>query len=143
MEQISRKDGVVFYGGLACESVNEAYKRFRTDYHEELGKRVYRRLDSRKRVERIHGYKSYYSESRSRYLADKFSGFPRVKGWLMGIVGTSYCHAFGSWYMPEFKNEDDAWDFIDWMLDVNSDAVTIVGRKMKTGRTSKNRKRYR
>lgn len=143
MEQIVRRDGTIYYGDTACRNAGEAYMLFRDDYHRELGKKVYRRLGSRARHERVHGYKSYYSESRSRYLADKFDGYSRVKCWQMGIVGISYCHAIGSWYMPWFDSEDDLDDFIDWLLDVKSNAIRVIGKKIKTGRTGKKRKRYR
>jgi len=142
MEQIARRDGVVYYGSLACESVNDAYLRFRAEYHGELGRRIYRRLDRRARVERVHGYKSFYTESRSRYLADKYSGHSRVRIWAMGLVGTSYCHAIGTWYLPDLT-EEEYWEFIDWLLDVNSSAVYVMNRKNKSGRTAKKNRRYR
>lgn len=142
MEQITRKDGIIHYGNIPCRSADEAYSMFRKDYHDELGKRVYRRLNMRARTERLHGYKSYYTEERSEYLQKRFSDYPKVKGWLMGIVGISYCHAIGSWYMPQM-DEDTTWDFIDYLLDVKSNALIITGRKNKTGRTGKSRKRYR
>ena len=142
MEQISRRNGTVYYGELPCQSVEDAYRRFREDYHGELGKRVYRRLDARSRKERVHGFKSFYTDGYSRYLAERFGGYGRVACWLMGIVGISYCHAVGGWYLPELE-EDDMWEFIDWLLDSSSNALKVIGRKMKAGRTAKTRKRYR
>lgn len=143
MEQITRRGGVIYYGETACKSSDEAYLLFREEYHGELGRRVYRRLNSKARKERLHGYKSFYTEQRSAYLREKFSGYPKVRCWLMGIVGISYCHAIGSWYMPEFEDEDDLDDFIDWLLDVNSKALRVIDRKTKTGRTNMRKKRYR
>lgn len=143
MEQIARHNGIIYYGSVPCRTVDEAYRMFRNDYHKELGRQMCYRLNSRARKERVHGYKSYYTSGRSRDLNEKFSGYQRVKCWQMGLVGLSYCHAIGCWYMPEFDSEDDLDDFIDWLLDANSNALQVIGRKNKTGRTGKQRKRYR
>lgn len=142
MEQIVRRDGIVYYGDIPCKSVKEAYGRFRADYHGELGRRVYRRLDARARRERIHGFKSFYTERYSRYLAERFGGWGRVACTLMGIVGISYCYAIGGWGLPDLE-EELMWEFIDYLMDVNADALKVVGRKAKTGRTAKTKKRYR
>ena len=105
MEQITRRDGIVYYGNIPCKSVKDAYGRFRADYHGELGRRVYRRLDARARKERLHGFKSFYTERYSLYLAEQFGGFERVACTLMGIVGISYCYAIGGWDLPDMEEE--------------------------------------
>lgn len=142
MEQITRRDGIVYYGNIPCKSVKDAYGRFRSDYHGELGRRVYRRLDVHARRERIHGFKSFYTDRYSLYLAERFGGFERVDCTLMGIVGISYCYAIGGWGLPEL-DDDMIWEFVDYLMDINSNALRMVGKKVKTGRTAKTKKRYR
>ena len=144
MDEITRKDGEYYYGSIRCKSVDDAYCRFREDYHEEIGRRAYRRLNRvGQRQERIHGCGFDFTEDYSNELARKYAGYGRVRCWIMGLVGISYCRMVGIWDWADI--DDDAfWEYLDWLFDRRSNATYVVGKNYKAGRTAKNRnRRYR
>ena len=142
MEQITRRDGIVYYGEQRCESIDDAYCRFRSDYHRGLGKEVYQRLDRLgQRVERIHGHGFVFAGGNS--FGDKFKPLGRTKCRIMGLVGISYVRVIGLWDYPELQEEEfEQW--LDWVYARGSGALRTVGTRDKVGRTSKRLKtRYR
>ncbi|MBQ3950055.1 MAG: hypothetical protein II661_06230 [Bacteroidales bacterium] len=135
MEKIVKRDGRYYYGQRLCDNADGAYALFRADYHKELGKQVFKYLNRcGQRTERIHGCGFY----REKGLLDteRFESLPRVPSYILGIVCLSYCRIFGCWDYPDLDDEQfDRW--LDWALTRGSTAFYIVGRKQKTGRTSK------
>lgn len=143
MEQITRHDGKYYYGKQVCTDSNDAYCRFRDDYHASLGKRVYRRLNSPEREERIHGFHIYFSESVQSSLDAEF-GKPdkRIPYRLLGLVGISYCRGLSGADTPEL--EEDVYErWFDWFLLHGNEIMYQVGLNDRAGRTSKNKRRYR
>lgn len=139
MEQIIRKDGVYRYGGKECESVDEAYRMFREDYHGSIGRKAFSRLDRLgQRRERMHGKGFCFCEADRRFLEEKFRGFPKRRCYLLGLVGISYC------WIGDVPDIDDAEDWLDWAFMKGSGGMSYAGKKDKVGRTSKRiRKRYK
>ena len=142
MEQITKRDGVYYYGERKCQSVDEAYKLFRNEYHRQLGREVFKRLDRvGQRTERIHGFGFYTDGADS--LADKFLSYGRTPCRLMGLVGISYVRAIGLWDYEHIPDDEfERW--IDWIFSRHSGGLKMVGRRSQSGRTSKRLKtRYR
>lgn len=132
MEQITRKGGIVYYGDRQCSTVNEAYSRFRYDYHESLGRVAYRRLNRLgTRKERVHGYGFVFKDT------PDFRDIRRTKipVYLLGIVSGSYCRILSGEYIPE-GTEEEVEHWIDWAFCESSKALRLVGLKYKMGRTS-------
>ena len=147
MEQITKRNGKYYYGEQVCSDSNDAYCRFRDDYHASLGKRVYRRLNSPERKERLHGFHVYYSPDYERRIDEEFcggmgEGIQRVRYRLLGIVNLSYCRMLYEEDFPDYE-EEQFWRWIDWLLLHEDKLMYQVGLKDKSGRTSKNKKRYR
>lgn len=143
MEKIEKRKDTFYYGDKACSNAGEAYGLFREDYHKELGKRVYRRLNRvGQREERVHGFGSYYPVKYSDELAEKYGNTGRVRSYLMGIVDISYCRMVGIWDMPDIS-DDECDAYLDWLVDRKSNALYLVGRNVKTGRTATRKKKYR
>lgn len=143
MEQITKKDGILYYGKQICSDSNDAYCRFRDDYHASLGKRVHRRLNAPEREERIHGFHVYFSEDIQKELDAEF-GVPeqRIPYRLLGLVGISYCRLLDTSGLPDY--DDDKYErWLDWFLSHGDKMMTLIGRNDKSGRTNKNKKRYR
>lgn len=144
MEQIRRRDnGILYYGSIPCRTADDAYCRFRDDYHVSLGKQYYKRLNARLREERIHGFKVYFSNEVQQAL-DKEFGEPtgRINYRLMGLVGISYCRAIDGEEFPDY-DEEKFYRWFDWLLS-HSSMMRMIGTNAKYGRTAKNRKkRYR
>ena len=141
MEQITRRDGVFYYGDAACRDADDAYCRFRDDYHRAVGRKAFERLNRLgQRVERIHRKGLVFS---GEIKADHPLFPRRVAGRLLGLVGTSYCRIIGGWDVHCGTDEEfDRW--LDWALSEEHWAVRMVGKKDKAGRTSKRLKaRYR
>ena len=128
MVQITKRDGVLYYGETPCEDENDAYDWFHDEYNERMGKTYefgfYRRLEDQLEKEPCFGHR-------------------KVKYRLMGLVGIHYCRIFGMWDYPKLTDEQfERW--FEWALTQGNNAVTMVERKSEAGRTSKNlRKRYR
>lgn len=141
MEQITRRDDVFYYGDHACRDADDAYCRFRNDYHKVVGRKAFERLNRLgQRAERIHERGFVFSSYSGSYI----SLYPgRVEGRLLGLVGTSYCRIIGGWDVHCGTDEEfDRW--LDWALSEDHWAVRMVGKKDKAGRTSKRLKaRYR
>ena len=143
MEQITRTDGVYYYGNHRCRSVDEVYLLFRTDYHNALGKAVHNRLDRvGQRTERIHGYGFDFSEG-CEPESHGYEVYGKTPYWLAGLVGTSYCRMVRLWDMPPIEEEDfENWS--DWVFTRGRKALKMLGKNRKVGRTSKRLKtRYR
>ena len=144
MEQITKKNGEYYYGSEKCLSADNAYNRFRDDYHRGIGREFYHRLNQYgRRVERIHGRGFVFSDpSYLERLADKFRHTGRVRTRLLGLVGIHYCWMIGDWDLPEIEEEDSD-EYFDWLLGKGTGALYKVGIKQKAGRTSKRlNKRY-
>lgn len=136
MEQIVRRDGRIYYGERVCRDADDAYCRFRNEYHESLGKRAYYRLNRiGQRKERIHGYGFVLGEPLRNPEAETGGG-RRVPVRLLGLVAGSYCRILGGWDIPDLDEQEfDRW--FDWAFSEGSGALMLVGRKDKSGRTDK------
>lgn len=144
MEQISKRDNVFYYGESPCLNAEDAYARFRNDYHESLGKRVYRRLNRiGQRKERIHEFGFVFSEP-VKWVNPYDSNPGRTRILLMGLVEGSYCRMLGRWDTDPRLGVDDFEVWFDWAFSAGSGQLRLAGRKEKAGRTSKMiKKRYR
>ena len=143
MEQITRKDGRLYYGSQRCYDANDAYCRFRDDYHASLGKAVYRRLNMPEREERIHGFKVYFSDEIQKTLDAEFGNpIGKIPFRLLGLVGISYCRGIDGCFLPDYDDEKfERW--FEWFLSHASDMMRRIGIKEKSGRTNTNKRRYR
>ncbi len=133
MEQITRKDGRIYYGQRKCEDADDAYRRFRNDYHESVGRKAFFRLDRLgQRMERVHGFGFDFD---GPVLPVK-EHYGKTKYRLLGLVDISYCRLVGLWDMPELG--DGEWErWLDWAFSRNSGALSLVGRNDKSGRTAR------
>lgn len=139
MEQITRKDGVIYYGSKKCSSADEAYILFRSEYHESLGRVAYKRLNRLgSRRERVHGFGFVFDEPRRSP-----EHVERVPMYLLGIVAGSYCRMLDGSYIPDGTDEEiEAW--VNRVFEKGSGLTYLIGTRQKTGRTSKRLKtRYR
>lgn len=136
MEEITRKNGVYFYGDRRCSGADEAYERYRRDYHAAVGRDAFRRLDRLgQRTERVHGYGFAYAGNRSDQ-DDEFRRYGKIRYRMVGMLGISYCRIIGLYDYGDIPDEVfERW--FDWAFSRGSGALKLVGRKQKTGRTSK------
>lgn len=145
VEQISKREGVYYYGEQKCFGPDDAYRKFRDDYHAYLGKAVYRRLNRiGDRRERVHTDGIYFADrGYVEALEGRYGGYGKVTARMMGLIGVAYCKMVGVWDMPDIPEEEqDAW--YDWLFCHGSGMLRTVGVKDKVGRTAKNaKKRYR
>lgn len=142
MKDIVRKDGRLYYGNDLCKSADDAYRRFRKDYHESLGRNVHIRLDRLgHRKERIHGYGFVFSDGNS--FGECFKDYGRTRCYILGLMGLSYVRSIGIWDYRMIPDEQFE-DWLDWVFAKGSKALKTVGVTDKVGRTSKRLKtRYR
>ena len=115
MEQITKVGEAFYYGVRLCRTVDEAYRLFREDFHNSLGKAYYRRLNVPARVERIHGHKTWMTDCRYEEAEKLFSGTGRVKCYIMGMVDISYVYTIGLWDIPDVDEQRIA-DYMDWLF---------------------------
>ena len=141
MEEITRQNGVFYYGHLRCDNAGHAYSLFRSDYNRSLGKAVYQRLNRLgSRKERVHSFGIRYSGGiPANPLGDDDTNIRFIH---MGLVGISYCRMTGVWWMPRIDDEDLFWRWLDWLLAYGNKHVVVTGRRSALyGRTSKKRRR--
>ena len=144
MEQITKRDNVYLYGGRPCRDAEEAYGRLRDDYHRSLGRVAYKRLDRLgSRQERVHGYGFVFSGQRARDLELFGTGRDeRIPVRIIGLVAGSYGRILGGWDIHCGDEEFDDW--FDYIFRKGGDNLKTVGKRQKTGRTSKRlKRRYR
>lgn len=133
MEQITKRDGFIYYGSKKCSTPNEAYLRFRKDYHESLGKVSYKRLNRLgSRTERVHGYGFVFDGGRDPGT----SGYGKVPVRILGIISGAYCRMLDGSYIPDGTDEEIG-RWIDEVFREGSGLLRLVGKNRKYGRTSK------
>ena len=144
MEQIIKRDGIYYYGVRECKSVDDAYRCFRNDYHDSIGRKAFSRLDRLgQRIERIHGFGFCFKDEDRRALEREFRDFPKSRCVLLGLVGISYCWICGEGDVPEL-GEHRFEDWFDWAFMSGSGGMSYTGKRDKVGRTSKRiRRRYK
>lgn len=134
MEQITSHNGRLYYGNKECRNADEAYTLFRRDYHESLGRNVYRRLNRLgNRKERVHEFGFVFSGTNHKG-AECYFPKHSIRYW-MGLVLLCYCRFTGVWeYRDVTDGSFDAW--FDWAFSKGSRALRLA-RREKSGRTSK------
>ena len=141
MEQITRRDGIYYYGDERCAGVEQVYERFREDYHSSVGRKAFQRLDRiGQRTERIHGFGYCFADERG---GDEFRRYGKVRYRMGGLVGISYSRILGLYDYAHIPDDEfEAW--LDWAFTRGRGVLRLVGRRKNTGRTSKRLKtRYR
>ena len=148
MEQIERRDGILYYGGKVCVNPDDAYKRFRDDYNASLGKRYYQRLGRLgSRKERVHGF-GFVFDNRGNETQCK-TGVHNIQKSiyptrLLGISAGAYCRMLGGWDIQCGDDEEEFWRLFDRIFTKGSGMIRLTGRRDKAGRTSKMlKKRFR
>lgn len=144
MEQIVRKDEGIYYGERLCRDAEEAYELFRNEYHASIGRKAFLRLNRLgQREERIHGYGFSFSHPMSFERDDGGAG-GKVRVRILGLVDISYCRIVGCREWPCGLSEDEFERWFDWAFSRGSGALRLIGKKDKSGRTSKRLKtKYR
>ena len=134
MEQIERIDGELFYGETRCKDIEEAYRRFKNDYHQSIGRAAYNRLNRLgSRTERVHCSGFIFSKPQFNPFGEQTGVVPI---YLLGLISGAYCKTLGGWYIPDGTDEQiEQW--IDWAFSKGSGALRLIGKNQKTGRTSK------
>lgn len=125
MEQITKVREAIYYGVRLCHDVDEAYRLFREDFHNSLGKAYYRRLNIPARIERIHGHKTWMTDSRYEEADRRFSGTGRVPCYILGIIDISYVYTIGLWDIPDI-DEQRFDDYMDWLFS-RTGALRMMG----------------
>lgn len=122
MEQITKKDGVLYYGDRRCRDIDEVYVLFRDDYNRRIGKAVYLRLDRLgQRKERVHGFGFV---RRNGFVPTLRRPVAKAKYRLLGLCCQSY------WWSIDVSNidEDLFEEWVEYALTKDSKALTYVGR---------------
>ena len=143
MEQVTRRDGVLYYGERRCKGPDEVYALFRDDYNASCGRVAFRRLGRvGQRTERIHGCGFDFAEG-ARPEGDGFRRYGRLRCWMGGLVGLSYSRITGLQAYGHVPDEIfDEW--LDWAFTRGSGGLMTLGSRKGTGRKSKRLKtRYR
>lgn len=130
MEQIVRRDGQIFYGRIRCMDADEAYCRFRSDYHASIGRQAFLRLNRLgQREERVHGFGFDFTR-RIGDPEDEFRRYGTVLYRMAGRVGISYLRVFGLFDYESVPDEKfERW--FDWALSRGSGTMKLKRRLKK------------
>ena len=140
MEQIIKSGEQYYYGERKCRDADDAYCRFRDEYHAGIGRVAFKRLTRLgSRTERVHGYGFVFEED----PVDPKLHFTVVPTRLMGIIAGAYCRMLGGWDIPWTVDDDNYEQWFDWAFSYGSRAIKLARTKDKSGRTGDKKKRYR
>ena len=135
MEQIIRKDGRLYYGERVCRDADDAYRRFRRDYNESVGRVAFYRLNRfGSRKDRVRDIGIVCSSKPSCPVQDEV----RVPVMHMGMLAGCYCKTIGGYDIPDGVDEDNLLDWVNWVFCHKEKHYRLVGLKTRVGRTSKN-----
>lgn len=127
MEQIVRKDGQIYYGRIRCVDADDAYSRFRDDYHASIGREAFLRLNRLgQRSERIHGFGFDFTKPLDS-RRDDFRRYGTVLYRMAGRIGISYLRVFG-YYDYESVPDKEFEQWFDWALSRGSGAMKLKRR---------------
>lgn len=133
MEQITKRDGVFYYGERRCINADDVYRRFRDGYHASLGRASYRRLGRLgSRKERVHEFGLVFDRPFPRMDTDKYG---KLRLMLFGLVCGSYCWITER--IPQQMSEQEQLDWLEWALAKGSGGVWKTGKARGSGRKSK------
>lgn len=128
VEQITRREDAIYYGEHKCLNADDAYRRFRNDYHKSLGTRAYHRLNRLgSRKERIIDTGFHFAIRRENPLGDT----KPIRVRLMGMVGPAYCKSLGIWDIPFNMDEDTYFAWVDWAFQRGSGGVRLYSERGK------------
>lgn len=131
MSGISKSRGLYHCCDRWFASADEAYRYFRREYNKKKGKASYEMLNRiGVRTERVHGTWMHFSDGY------EFNSYPsdRIRTYMLGLFCSSYCKTVGIWDIP--YDVDDPVKWADWFFRKGCQEQKIVGKKLKTGRTS-------
>ena len=136
MKEIRKDDISYIYGDERLYSAEDVYAKLQKEYNNAKGRSAYNRLNRLgQRKERVHGTWSYYSQDYD------FGNFPdvKIKGYFLGLIGTTYCKTIGAWDIPYEIDDYEAWS--DWIFRKGGKELRIVGTRLKVGRTAVRKKK--
>ena len=109
---------------------DEAYCRFRSDYHASIGRQAFLRLNRLgQREERIHGFGFDFTR-RIGNQKDEFRRYGTVLYRMAGRIGISYLRVFGLFDYESVPDEEfERW--FDWALSRGSGALKLKRRLKK------------
>ena len=134
MAEITKIGGWYYYKNQICHNADEVYLKFRKDYNESQGRNSYKYLQHLvPREERAHDTGIVFS------VGCEPRGFPeeKVECYQLGLVEGSYTKILS---VPDYLDEDEAFEWIDWIFRQGGRNLRMVGRKQRTGRTGTGRK---
>ena len=141
MEQVTKKDGVLYYGEQRCGTIDDVYRRFRDEYNSLVGRAAYKRLSRvGSRSERIHEFGFVFDTP-----SDKDKGLPWGKHTLklLGLVCGSYIWDLDASRFPDME-EQELMSVLDSILEKGSKMMRKTGKTVGSGRNDKRlNKRYR
>ena len=133
MEQITKRNGVYYYGERRCSGADDVYRHFRDGYHASLGKAAYRRLGRLgSRRERVHEFGLVFDKPFPRMDTDRYG---KLRLYLCGLVCGSYCWITDS--IPQEMTEEEQMQWLDWALAKGSGGVWKSGKARGSGRKSR------
>lgn len=127
MEQIVRKDGQIYYGRIRCVDADDAYSRFRDDYHASIGREAFLRLNRLgQRSERIHGFGFDFTKQ-IEDPGNEFRRYGTVLYRMAGRIGISYLRVFG---LHDYRSvpDEEFEQWFDWALSRGSGAMKLKRR---------------
>ena len=133
-----RRDGdIIRVDDASFSTADDAYKLFRNLYNKALGKANYSKLGhSGVRTSRITATGIVFTPEYLSILRRRYIGVPRVRCYLMGLIGSSYCKIVGCYDLKEFSTEEETERYLDWVFSKDSGLLRQYDRRNHLGRTN-------
>lgn len=131
---ITMVDGKPMFDGVQCGSADNAYLLYRNRYNKALGKATHKKYGHvGQRTDRITKVGIDFEKEYLESLRDEFSGEPKVNGYIIGLIGTTYCRMFG--IDGHDGDEEFSERYIDWLMSSGMPGIRLCGRRDKIRRT--------
>lgn len=129
---IESVDGDILFDGVRCSSAEDAYKLYRSRYNASLGKDTHSRYGHvGERTERLASTGICFDDMYRDSIVSEFGGRGKIRTYILGILGISYCKTFGEWDLDRDITDDQYDRYIDWILCEGLHNMRLYGRRQK------------
>lgn len=129
-------DGILF-DGVRCSSADDAYRLYRSRYNSSLGKDTHSRYGHvGERTERLTKTGICFDDKYRESIVSEFGGRDRIRTYIIGILGVSYCKIFGEWDLDEDITDEQYDRYIDWILCDGLHNMRLYGRRTAVTRNN-------
>lgn len=125
-------DGCIVVDGDAYASKSQAYLAARKLYNKSIGRESNGRLGGTRIRKSVISHSGMdFEPEYTKRLNEEFGQTKKVRCYILGLIGISYCYLYGEWdFDPAFReyDNDKRERYIDWLMCRGGSAIRMCGR---------------